>query len=191
VNHDKAESLRELVEQRDEMMQQEDVLSLPSRREVHRQKKSKKWVKWKLKYPLIRLLALFFILLPISMLSIYYANDDSKTVTVVTRSETGSYEQIDIAPAKEKAAPPSSEPSSQKKDRPESDAQKENKASDKQKKQKIITHTVQENETLYSIAMKYYQSDKGMEMIKKWNHLKSAQLHKGQVLQIPVMDAEK
>nr|WP_244319662.1 LysM peptidoglycan-binding domain-containing protein [Parageobacillus toebii] len=39
--------------------------------------------------------------------------------------------------------------------------------------------------------MKYYQSDKGMEMIKKWNHLKSAQLHKGQVLQIPVMDAEK
>jgi LysM repeat protein len=80
---------------------------------------------------------------------------------------------------------------SQKKDRPESDAQKENKASDEQKKQKIITHTVQENETLYSIAMKYYQSDKGMEMIKKWNHLKSAQLHKGQVLQIPVMDAEK
>jgi LysM repeat protein len=173
------------VEQRSkQMVQQEDVLSLPPRSEIHRQKKSKKRVKWKLKYPVIRLLALFFILLPISMLSIYYANNDSKTVTVVTRSETSSYEQIDITPVEEKVR----KLNAKKEDRSESDAQKEDKSSDERK---IITHTVQENETLYSIAMKYYQSDKGMEIIKKWNHLKSAQLHKGQVLQIPVMDVEK
>ncbi|SFA55247.1 LysM domain-containing protein [Parageobacillus thermantarcticus] len=170
----------------------EDVLSLPPRREVHRRKKAKKRAKWKLKYPLIRLLALFFISLPVLMLGIYYANNDSKIVTVVTRSETGSYEQIDIAPAEERTALPSSESSVRKKDRPPSDGQKENGALDGHpKKQKTITHTVQENETLYSIAMKYYQSDKGMEVIKKWNHLKSMQLHKGQVLQIPMVDVEK
>lgn len=180
--HNQAEALRELVDQK--MVQQEDVLSLPPRSEVHRQKKSKKRVKWKLKYPLIRLLALFFILLPILMLSIYYANNDSKTVTVVTRSETGSYERIDITSVEEEVG----ESDGQKEERSESDAQKEDKASDEQK---VITHIVQENETLYSIAMKYYQNDKGMEMIKKWNHLKSARLHKGQVLQIPVMDVEK
>lgn len=165
----------------------DDVLSLPSRREVHRRKKAKKRVKWKLKYPLIRLLALFFISLPVLILGIYYANNDSKTVTVVTRSETGSYEQIDIAPAEKKTALPSSESSTQKKDRQKADGA----SGGQPKKQKTITHTVQENETLYSIAMKYYQSDKGMEVIKKWNHLKSLQLHKGQVLQIPMVDVEK
>ncbi|ALF11352.1 LysM peptidoglycan-binding domain-containing protein [Parageobacillus thermoglucosidasius] len=170
---------------------QEDVLSLPSRREVHKQKKAKKRAKWKLKYPLIRLLVLFFISLPF-LIFIYYTNNDSKTVTVVTRSETGSYEQIDIVPAEEKPVAPLSGSNRQKKDRPQSGEQKENGASDKQpQKPKMIMHTVQENETLYSIAIKYYQSDKGMEIIKKWNHLESMQLHKGQVLQIPMVDVEK
>ncbi|BDG46700.1 MULTISPECIES: LysM domain-containing protein [Parageobacillus] len=183
--HEQAEGVwRGAVEQK-----HEDVLSLPSRREVHKRKKEKKRAKWKLKYPLIRLLALFFISLPVLMLVIYYAHNDSKTVTVITRSETGSYEKIDIAPDEEKTAPPLSRPSTQKKERPQSDVQKEDGASGGQPK--TITHTVQENETLYSIAMKYYQSDKGMEIIKKWNHLKSMQLHKGQVLQIPMVDVEK
>jgi LysM repeat protein len=189
---DQAEALRELVQQKNKPAKEEG-LSLPPRSEVHRRKKSKKREKkkkWKLKYPLIRLLVLFFILLPISMLSIYYANRDSKIVTVVTRSDTDSYEPIDIAPVEEKVETKSSETNGQKQHHSKlSVHKKEDVAS--AKGQKVITHVVQGNETLYSIAMKYYRSDRGMEIIKKWNHLQNAQLHQGQVLQIPAIDVKK
>ncbi|MGG6437190.1 LysM domain-containing protein [Saccharococcus caldoxylosilyticus] len=183
---DQAEVLRELAQPKNKPAK-EDGLPLPSRSEVRRQKKTRKREKkkkWKLKYPLIRLLVLFFILLPISMLSIYYANQDSKTVTVVTRSETGSYELVDIDPVK-KGTTESSSSTTRAQNQP---ALKKNK---KETRKKVITHIVQENETLYSIAMKYYQSDRGMEIIKKWNHLQNAKLHQGQVLQIPLTDVEK
>jgi LysM repeat protein len=180
---DQAEVLRELVQQKPA---KEDGLLLPPRSEVHRKKpkKRERKKKWKLKYPLVRLLVLFFILLPISMLSIYYTNQDSNTVTVVTRNETGSYELVDIASVEKETT----ESSSSTKATQNQPALKTNK---KEAGQKVITHIVQENETLYSIAMKYYQSDRGMEIIKKWNHLQNTQLHRGQVLQIPVIDVEK
>jgi LysM repeat protein len=189
---DQAEALRELVQQKSKPAK-EDGLSLPPRSEVHRQKRTKKREKkkkWKLKYPLIRLLVLFFILLPISMLSIYYTHRDSKIVTVVTRSGTDSYEPIDIAPAEEKAETKSSEANGQKQHHSKLSVHKKEDAASA-RGQKVITHVVQENETLYSIAMKYYQSDRGMEIIKKWNHLQNAQLHQGQALQIPVIDVKK
>jgi LysM repeat protein len=185
---DQAEGLRELVQQKNQSIK-EGGLSLPPRSEVHRKKpkKREKKKKWKLKYPLVRLLVLFFILLPISMLSIYYTNQDSKIVTVVTRSETGSYELVDIASG-EKGTTESSGSTTAAQNRPGLKTKKTNK---KETGQKVITHVVQENETLYSIAMKYYQSDRGMEIIKKWNHLQNTKLHQGQVLQIPVTDVKK
>jgi LysM repeat protein len=184
---DQAEGLRELVQQQNQPIK-EDRVSLPPRSEVHRKKpKKREKKKWKLKYPLVRLLVLFFILLPISMLSIYYTNQDSKMVTVVTRSETGSYESVNIAPV-EKGTTESSSSTTAAQNRPAVKTKKTNK---KETGQKVITHVVQENETLYSIAMKYYQSDRGMEIIKKWNHLQNTQLHRGQVLQIPVTDVAK
>ncbi|MBB5323446.1 LysM repeat protein [Anoxybacillus tepidamans] len=194
--HDRAEQLRKQIEDRKQKKETEiDVLSLPPRSEVHKEKQTKKKTKWKIKYPLIRLLALFFILLPISILGIYYAND---TPSIVTVKKSASYEPIDI---ENETAPSSSLPSENelKKD-PLSDA----KATDNKKPpsdssalaerasdQQVITHVVQENETLYSIAMHYYETKEGMDIIKKWNHLKTSQLHKGQVLQIPVVDLSK
>jgi LysM repeat protein len=58
------------------------------------------------------------------------------------------------------------------------DSQSANKAA-------ITTHTVQPGETLYRIAMKYYQSKDGIEIIREANGLPNNNIHVGQVLKIP------
>ncbi|WP_079509590.1 LysM peptidoglycan-binding domain-containing protein [Mesobacillus jeotgali] len=64
---DQAERLRKKVERKSEhIVEKKDAL--PPRSEIHRQKQKK--TKVKVKYPVIRLMALFFILLPISFFSI-------------------------------------------------------------------------------------------------------------------------
>ncbi|MBT2677676.1 LysM peptidoglycan-binding domain-containing protein [Bacillus sp. ISL-35] len=64
---DQAERLRKRVERKSESkVEKKDAL--PPRSEIHRQKQKK--TKVKVKYPVIRLMALFFILLPISFFSI-------------------------------------------------------------------------------------------------------------------------
>lgn len=50
--------------------------------------------------------------------------------------------------------------------------------------EKVIYHTVQPKETLYRIAMKYYQSQSGIDIIKRDNHLSGNEIHTGQVLKI-------
>ncbi|MGJ7919950.1 LysM peptidoglycan-binding domain-containing protein [Neobacillus sp. LXY-4] len=50
----------------------------------------------------------------------------------------------------------------------------------------IKQHTVQTGETLYRIAMKYYQSKDGVDIIKKANNLTSNEIRVGQVLKIPI-----
>ncbi|MBY0096517.1 LysM peptidoglycan-binding domain-containing protein [Mesobacillus maritimus] len=71
-----------------------EMEELPPRSKLHRQKKNKN--KWKLKYPVIRLLAVFFILLPISIFSAYsYLNNkggDGENGSM----KTGGYEKINI-----------------------------------------------------------------------------------------------
>jgi LysM repeat protein len=71
-----------------------EMEELPPRSKLHRQKKNKN--KWKLKYPVIRLLAVFFILLPISIFSAYsYLNNkggDGENGSI----KTGGYEKISI-----------------------------------------------------------------------------------------------
>lgn len=51
--------------------------------------------------------------------------------------------------------------------------------------QSVIYHTVAANETLYRIAMKYYNSKTGIEIIKQANQLTSDNVLAGQVLKIP------
>jgi LysM repeat protein len=64
---DQAERLRKRVERKSESkVEKKDAL--PPRSEIHRQKQKK--TKVKVKYPVIRLMALFFILLPITFFSI-------------------------------------------------------------------------------------------------------------------------
>lgn len=70
---------------------------LPSRTEVHKQKKKK--TKFKLKYPVIRLLALLFILLPVAILSYKFNSNpeqvESTPVKLSANFESISYETED------------------------------------------------------------------------------------------------
>ena len=67
---EQAEKLRQKIDidpfEEGEVVEREE---LPPRSRVHLQKRKKN--KWKLKYPVIRLLVLFFILLPITIFGIY------------------------------------------------------------------------------------------------------------------------
>jgi LysM repeat protein len=201
-SHDQAEELRKQVTNLKQDKKELDVLSLPPRSEVH--KNTNKKTKWKIKYPVIRLLAIFFILLPISILSIYYLYD-KKPTSVVTLNQNDSYETINIDGGnnEQKTEPIQNDRPSQERDtefleaKPSSSDKKSisqqelNENEVEQSGEEVITHIVQENETLFSIAMKYYRDDEGMEIIKEWNHLNSSQLHKGQVLKIPVFEMSK
>lgn len=91
---DQAERLRQRIEKVPEM-NSEDMGSLPPRSDLHRKRKKK--TKVKVKYPLIRLLVLFFILLPITIYTIYSYLDAKNTggseKTTVSPSE---YETINV-----------------------------------------------------------------------------------------------
>lgn len=73
--------------------------TLPSRSEIHRQKKKK--TRFKIKYPIIRLLALLFILLPVAILSFKFnTNLEKLEASPVKKSanfESISYENKDEA----------------------------------------------------------------------------------------------
>ncbi|GMB07834.1 LysM peptidoglycan-binding domain-containing protein [Thermolongibacillus altinsuensis] len=187
-HEDQAEQLRKKMEGIDIDKQgddrREEEMTLPPRSEVHKKKKTK----WKIKHPLVRLLALFFILLPISILSIYYLSD-KRPAQIVTIDRSGSYETVDIE--KKRTEETKTTPSLPSGEQNENKSEDIVENADEPVEPSFIYHTVQENETLYSIAMKYYENTKGMDLIKEWNNLKSAKLHKGQVLKIPIIDGEK
>jgi LysM repeat protein len=183
--YDQAELLRQQTNDWRQPEKKMDVLALPSRSEVHKRKRTKqkkKKRKWKIKYPLIRLLFVFFILLPVTILIVHHLYDDD--LPVVTVQTSSSYEPIDIEREQSESEKIPKRPTQQK-TIVKSDTENSEAAEKKQEKPQVTTHVVKENETLFSIAMDYYKTEKGMEIIKKWNHLQTSQLHKGQVLQIP------
>jgi LysM repeat protein len=69
---------------------------LPPREQIHRQKKQK--TKWKLQFPVIRLLALCFILLPIIIFSVIAYRDSGKKIngTESTSGNSAGYETINL-----------------------------------------------------------------------------------------------
>ena len=91
---DQAERLKQRIEKINEKF--EDQENLPPREQIHRQKKKK--TKWKLKYPVIRLLVLFFILLPIIIFSVISYQDGAKKVNGVEKpvDESVGYETINL-----------------------------------------------------------------------------------------------
>lgn len=89
---DQAERLRQRIEKIHEMNVEDP--GLPPRSELHRYKKMK--TKWKFKYPLIRILVLFFILLPITIFSIYSYLDSKK----VNNTEKGAVSTKGYEPIK-------------------------------------------------------------------------------------------
>jgi LysM repeat protein len=89
---DQAERLRKRVERKSEHAVEKKE-SLPPRSEMHRQKQKK--TKVKVKYPVIRLMALFFILLPISFFSIISYLDGAK-VSLKKPLERAGVEMINV-----------------------------------------------------------------------------------------------
>lgn len=92
----KAEKNRQRIERTIETTAEERV-QLPPREQVHREKRKKSKTKVKLKYPVIRLLVLFFILLPIVIFSVYsYLDEGKKKGTEKVSGDTSGYEIINF-----------------------------------------------------------------------------------------------
>lgn len=172
---------------------------LPPRSAVHRRGKK---TKLKMKYPLIRLLALFFILLPITVISIYsiIAKDKIDNVKETFTESTEEFETIEIENEEnqikedEKELPEEednidngqtgdslTEPQSR------AWAGRETAAAPLTVHEKdIIYHKVKRGDTITRISMKYYKSKAGIEVIKAANDLTSNEILAGQVLTIPL-----
>jgi cytoskeletal protein RodZ len=93
---DQAEKLKQRIEKYKEPVIEDT--SLPPRSEIHRKKKKK--AKLKLKFSLIRLLAVFFILIPITIISIYSYLENKHIGTVKTLVPSKEYETINFEKSK-------------------------------------------------------------------------------------------
>jgi len=207
---DQAERLRQRIKSADfEEGQVVDREELPPRSRVHQQKRKKN--KWKLKYPVIRLLVLFFILLPITIFSIYstVAKNQIGDSEPAAGESTDGFEFIDIDNPEENS--PEEENSQSTDDRAEEDSGSletessgeeidasldqqdiEDQSSDISALVEVSTgnstpkdtvyHTVKPGETIFRISMMYYQSKAGIDTIKETNGLTSNEIRVGQVL---------
>jgi len=228
---EQAERLKQRIQKINETIDSSN--QLPPREQLHRQKKNK--IKWKVKYPVIRLLVLFFILLPIIIFSVIsYLDGKNITGTKKTSGDSVGYETINLEKSKPKEtnqAPRKEETESiedsQETEQPAAAEQDDNQIGTEEAEAgtpapvqnqpvqadgtssgptdknapapketanpkpaeptpKIVYHKVQSGETLYRIAMKYFNSQTGMETIRKANNLHSDQINAGQVLKVPL-----
>lgn len=239
-------------EQQADFNEPEKVVAGRSRTSIQREKRQKN--KRKSEYPVIRLLAAFFITLPIVTLSVYYfflpgASSNSETAsdfeTVGFSGNNGTTEANAVVDdeeekkAKEQAEKEKAQKEQEQKEKEQKEQeqkekelkekelkekeqkekeqkakeeakkleeekkkqaaaekeQREKEEKEKQKqqeqqqqesKEKVVYHTVKQEETMYRIAMTYYQSQNGIEKIKRANNLQSNEIHVGQVLTIPL-----
>lgn len=237
---DQAERLRKRIEKSKEAPERtSSSKELPPRSRLHNQKSKK--TKVKLKYPVIRLLVLSFILLPIVIFSVYTYNEGQKysgvknatidrqgfetvalekdklsnesnevedenepkeDAAIDKEEEQGAHENIDgndssdeneEEEAKENENSGSSKQDNQnsgKMDSSKTDSQKNEQGTGGETSQtveeKVIYHKVQPNETLFRIAMNYYKSQDGIEIIRNANGIIENEIQVGQVLKIPL-----
>jgi LysM repeat protein len=208
---DQAERLRKKITKIEEGSSDKDISgSLPPRSKVHQEKKKK--TKWKVKYPVIRLLALFFILLPIVSFSLYTINEnkhDNKTEPAAGETK-GNVETVDLEGAKKdnvseiegqvdenqehndtslEQMETIKESSQTASGGPNDKAAVNDKAANKSTvKTRTIYHKVQADENLFRIAMKYYNSQSGIEKIKQENGIQGNEIQAGQTLKITLQD---
>ncbi|ALC90086.1 hypothetical protein AM500_10045 [Bacillus sp. FJAT-18017] len=222
-----------------------DVSSMPSRSKVHQDKKKK--TVFKLKYPIIRLLVLFFILLPITVITVISYMDENQSeqtlktgydmvsleereneVSIENKENTEEVQSPETSDgADEEAtstmspASPAGQPVSEGKDKEtlssenanaetprqvtssNSAPKAENQSADNsqsndesskgktengkpESEQKVLYHTVKPGETLFRIAMTYYKSQSGIEIIRNANGIIENEIQTGQTLKIPV-----
>ncbi len=191
---------------------------LPPRSRVHKQKQLKKKTKIKVKYPLIRLLGMFFILLPIVIFSIYSYNESQKSSVSSTVEESKGAEAVyytdaddDIADEEveeentvtEEAVTDENEGAEADTNEGSANSEQANSSETIQTTtapesttnsttraepvdQTVVYHKVQPGETIFRLAMKYYKSQSGIDIIKKANSLSSNEITVGQTLTIPL-----
>lgn len=199
----------------------EDSMQLPprskARQEKKRKKKEEKKKKYKLKYPLISALSIFFISLPAIAYFSYkhYAANQAAFLTLKAKEteEVTGYEVVDFAdPSDTATVPEETEKNVEKEQKQPEDVQEKTnpestppsngsdpvstegrekektKSSEKDKagEYQIIEHTVQSNDTLFSIAIQYYHDVSGTKLIREWNKLDNGKIKQGQVLKIPI-----
>ncbi|MEH6987249.1 LysM peptidoglycan-binding domain-containing protein [Cytobacillus firmus] len=234
---DQAERLRKRIDRKQETGDSGQKSALPPRSRIHQEKRKKN--KWRVKYPVIRLLALFFILLPITIFSIYQyvssdksintglnaeseeigsetvvfaTNDEDEGTTIEVREEQETEKTEAEKPEKAKESQEKEAASDQQEkqtsQKPDEEDKGSESASEKQARQtasestdssktagtqeelkkevKVVYHTVKPKETIFRIAMTYYKSQSGIEIIKKANNLPSNEIQTGQVLKIPL-----
>ena len=188
--------------------------SLPSRKEIHGKKKQK--TKLKIKFPFVKMLALFFVILLGTVWAIASLKDgdsvesskDKESEYTESIGEISGFEDDEedvLANENETTSNPieieslqSTEEESDASEQPEQATTIETTVNDQQntsdpqqttasdsKNDEVIQHVVQSNENLFRIALKYYSSADGVEIIKQYNGLKSNDILTGQVLNIP------
>jgi LysM repeat protein len=226
VNHEEpyrnqAERLRQKIEKiKDGEVTVLEKNELPSRTDIHRNKKNK--TKLKVKFPIIRLLALFFILLPVGIFSAYSVlgtkeiNTSDKVGTVINGVEEINVEESKEVETEGDEISETTSPITEVEVIEDTEVNKQtstdqevtetineeevgntNQTSTEKEQTQIDTphegetttnmvyHTVQPKETLFRIAMKYYQSQSGIEIIQTANNLNGNEIMVGQVLKIP------
>ncbi|WP_078432750.1 LysM peptidoglycan-binding domain-containing protein [Metabacillus halosaccharovorans] len=200
----------------------------PPRSEIHKGKDKK--TKPKLKYPIISILALFFILLPILILSLnlYYGSQEDESSTdklnigedrvyipkikesdnqsieteqsqnenEVIESETkGNSNTSDENEVADESAPTIETKEKQNESETVNSTstttnevtQSEGNEKDSEKQySEIKTHKVAAGETLFSIAIKYYNNRSGEEIIRQYNQFSGNEIYEGQLLKIPI-----
>ncbi|WP_040208311.1 LysM peptidoglycan-binding domain-containing protein [Neobacillus jeddahensis] len=235
-----AERSKKRIQKNVEMVEVNDSGKLPPREQVHRQKRKK--TKWKVKYPVIRLLVLCFILLPIIIFSVISYRENGKKIggTEKTSGNSVGYETINLDEMNQEDEPKETPqdkggevdsegendqvPSDTKQgeaneseNHPDQSSSQDESSTNNQitginnNKQgetttsptntnsntttnknvtettsDIVYHTVQPHETLFRIAIKYYKSQNGIEIIKNANNLQTEAINVGQVLKIPL-----
>ncbi|WP_017755618.1 LysM peptidoglycan-binding domain-containing protein [Calidifontibacillus oryziterrae] len=202
---DQAEALRKRMEDNHLIVENKqnemiDVSKLPPRSEVHRHKEDKK-TKIRIRYPIVRFLALVFILIVcfIPIYHLYWENDfeetkseplDNSIVDVVEMENTEPVEpevkdEYEFAPEKDENTPDIFEPKNQiesetptKELSVNHDDQQGSKRTEETSESvqpaddtSYIIHTVKPGETLYRISMNYFHNRNGEAIIKKANGL--------------------
>ncbi|MFJ5621157.1 LysM peptidoglycan-binding domain-containing protein [Peribacillus loiseleuriae] len=184
---------------------------LPSRSELRAKKKKKR----KNKLPLIKILAAFFIAMPVAIYFLVPYLEKQKPISLTPQKKISGFETVEVTkringvestetvgPEQRKtndmkAVPAVSKlPKGIEKPVGKSSAsvsemkEKKDKKQDSKDGYQIVYHTVSPNESLFIIAMNYYKSAVGIERIKEWNHIKGDEIQVGQVLKIPVKENE-
>ena len=178
-----------------------------------------------MKYPLISMLLLFFILLLLTVFSMYSYFDSRDGPLVVMSEDVDDVEEVrydqsdnedeesfvesdskeeesaandkkeetlnqDAPSMTGKEQPASTEPASPPAEQESTNESPKEEVKDEPEEEqptyKIVYHTVAPEETLFRIAMKYYNSQSGVERIKEWNHIQNNEIQTGQVLEIPL-----